>query len=141
MAGTTDQTNIAEAIQEVSDKAQILVREEIELAKAEVTLKVTKLARGVVIAIAASVFAIFALSIALQGFAWLAWWAIPFPGSNQYFWGFFLVAALLLILGGLAGYLAARAFKAGAPPAPELAIEEAKRIRETVQSPHPEQTI
>jgi hypothetical protein len=31
--------------------------------------------------------------------------------------------------------------KSGAPPTPKLAIDEAKRIKETVQSPHPEQTV
>jgi hypothetical protein len=139
-AGTTDNTNIAQAIQEVSDKAQLLVREEIELAKAEVIDKVTKIARGAVIAAAASFFVIGALILLLHGFAWLAFWAIPFP-NDQIFWGFFVVAAVLFVLGGLAGYLAARAFKAGSPPAPQMAIQEAKLIKETVQSPHPEQTI
>ena len=38
--------NIAQAVQDVSDRAQQLVREEIELAKAEVTKKVNKLAQG-----------------------------------------------------------------------------------------------
>ena len=38
--------NIATAIAEVSERATLLVREEIELAKAEVTEKVTKLLRG-----------------------------------------------------------------------------------------------
>jgi hypothetical protein len=140
MAGTTDNTNIAQAIQEVSDKAQVLVREEIELAKAEITEKMTKLARGAVIGAAASMFVVGALVLTLHGFAWLAFWAIPFP-EDQIFWGFFLVAAVLFVLGGLAGYVAARAFKAGAPPAPQMAIDEAKLIRETVQSPHPEQTV
>ena len=139
MAGTTD-TNIAQAIQDVSDKAQLLVREEIELAKAEITQKVTTLARGAVIGAAASVFVVGALILLLHGFAWLAFWAIPFP-SDQIFWGFFVVAAILFVLGGLAGWLAARAFKAGSPPAPQMAIEEAKLIRETVQSPHPEETV
>ena len=139
MAGTTD-TNIAQAIQDVSDKAQLLVREEIELAKAEITQKMTTLARGAVIGAAASVFVVGALILLLHGFAWLAFWAIPFP-SDQIFWGFFVVAAILFVLGGLAGWLAARAFKAGSPPAPQMAIEEAKLIRETVQSPHPEDTV
>jgi hypothetical protein len=139
MAGSTD-TNIAQAIQDVSDKAQLLVREEIELAKAEITQKVTTLARGAVIGAAASVFVVGALILLLHGFAWLAFWAIPFP-SDQIFWGFFVVAAILFVLGGLAGWLAARAFKAGSPPAPQMAIEEAKLIRETVQSPHPEETV
>jgi Putative Actinobacterial Holin-X, holin superfamily III len=132
--------NIAQAIQEVSDRAQLLVREEIELAKAEVTAKVSKLIKGAVVGIAAGIFLIFGLFLLLDGFAWLAYWAIPFP-DGQWFWGFFVVAAVLFLLGALAGLIAARAFKRGAPPTPEMAIDEAKRIRETVQSPHPERTV
>ena len=132
--------NIANAIQEVSDRAQLLVREEIELAKAEVSAKVSKLIKGAVVGIVAGIFLIFGLFLLLDGFAWLAYWAIPFP-DGQWFWGFFVVAAVLFLLGALAGLIAARAFKRGAPPTPEMAIDEAKRIRETVQSPHPEQTV
>ena len=124
---------IAAALQEVTERAQVLVREEIELAKTEVTEKVTSLAKGAAIGAAAGVFAIFGLSILIQGFAWLAWWALPTGNSLTFFWGFFLVAAVLFVLGGLAGYLASRFFRRGAPPTPELAIEEAQRIRETVQ--------
>jgi uncharacterized membrane protein YqjE len=138
---TTDSTtqNISQAIQEVSDRATLLVREEIELAKAEVTEKVTKLIKGAVVGIAAGIFIVFALIYLLHGFAWLTWYEL-FP-DQQYFWGFFVVAAVLLLLGALAGYIAARAMKSGAPPTPVMAIDEAKRIKETVQSPHPERTI
>jgi uncharacterized membrane protein YqjE len=138
---STDTTtqNIAEAIQEVSDRATLLVREEIELAKAEVTEKVTKLIKGAVVGIAAGIFIVFALIYLLHGFAWLTWYEL-FP-DQQYFWGFFIVAAVLLLLGALAGYIAARALKSGAPPTPAMAIDEAKLIKETVQSPHPERTI
>jgi uncharacterized membrane protein YqjE len=131
--------NIAEAIQEVSDRAQLLVREEIELAKAEVTAKITKLVKGAVVALAASVFVVAGLVLVLHGLAWLTWYEL-FP-SNQYFWGFFVVAGVLFLLGALAGFIAARAFKAGSPPKPAMAIDEAKLIRETVQSSHPEQTV
>jgi uncharacterized membrane protein len=131
--------NIAQAIQEVSDRAQLLVREEIELAKAEVTAKLTKLIKGAVVALAASVFVISGLVLVLHGLSWVAWYEL-FP-DNQYFWGFFVVAAALFLLGALAGFIASRALKSGAPPTPDMAIDEAKRIRETVQSPQPEQTI
>lgn len=124
---------ISAAIQEISDRAQVLVREEIELAKAEVTAKVQKLAKGAAIGAAAAVFAIFGLSILLNGLAWFAWWALP-AGDTQWFWGFFLVAGLLFILGGVAGLLASKLFKSGSPPTPDLAIEEAQRIKETVSS-------
>jgi uncharacterized membrane protein YqjE len=132
--------NIAQAIQEVSDRAQILVREEIELAKAEVTEKVSTLVRGAVVAIVAGIFAVVGLLFLLHGFAWLSYYLLPVPDQTV-FWGFFLVAGVLFILGGLAGFLAARAFKSGSPPTPDLAIAEAKRIQETVKSEHPEQTI
>jgi uncharacterized membrane protein YqjE len=138
---STDTTtqNIAQAIQEVSDRATLLVREEIELAKVEVTEKVTKLIKGAVVGIAAGIFVVFALIYLLNGFAWLTWYEL-FP-DQQYFWGFFVVAAVLLLLGALAGYIAARAMKSGAPPTPAMAIDEAKLIKETVQSKHPERTI
>jgi uncharacterized membrane protein YqjE len=133
---TTTQ-NIAQAIQEISDRATLLVHEEIELAKVEVTEKVTKLVKGAAVGIAAGIFAVFGLIFLMHGLAWLAWFEL-FP-DNQFFWGFFVVAAVLFLLGALAGFIAARAFKSGAPPTPQLAIEEAKLIKETVQSPHPEQ--
>ena len=138
---STDTTtqNIAQAIQEVSDRATLLVREEIELAKVEMTEKVTKLIKGAVVGIAAGIFMVFALIYLLHGFAWLTWYEL-FP-DQQYFWGFFIVAAVLLLLGALAGYIAARAMKSGAPPTPAMAIDEAKLIKETVQSKHPERTI
>jgi putative superfamily III holin-X len=132
--------SVGELVFDVSERTTTLVREEIELAKAEITERMTKLARGAVIGAAASFFVVGALILLLHGFAWFAFWAIPFP-NDQIFWGFWTVSAVLFLLGGLAGYLAARAFKAGSPPAPQMAIDEAKLIRETVQSPHPEQTV
>jgi uncharacterized membrane protein YqjE len=131
--------NIATAIDEVSQRVVLLVQEEIELAKAEVTEKVTKLIKGAVVGITAAIFAVFGLVFLLHGFAWLAWYEL-FP-DWQFFWGFFVVAAALFLLGALAGYIAARALKAGSPPTPALAIDEAKRIRETVKSSRPEQTV
>ena len=139
---TTDTTtqNIAEAIQEVSERVTLLVQEEIELAKVEVTEKITKLIKGVAVGLAAGVFVLFGVFLLLDGFAWLAYWAIPFP-DGTFFWGFFVVAAVLFLLGALAGFIASRALKSGAPPVPIMAIDEAKLIRDTVQSSHPERTI
>ena len=133
-------TKIAQAIQEVSERAQILVREEIELAKAEVTAKISQLVKGAAVAAAAGIFAIVGLLFLLHGFAWLAYYALPVP-DGTFFWGFFLVAGILFLLGAIAGFVASRAFKRGSPPKPEMAIDEAKRIRETVTSDRPEQTI
>jgi predicted phage tail protein len=142
LAATTDNNSqtIVDAINEVSDKAQLLVREEIELAKAEITTKLTTLARGAAVGAAAGIFVIAGLVIFLHGLAWLAYWVVPVP-DGTFFWGFFIVAGVLFVLGGIAGFLAARWFKSVSSPAPEMAIEEAKLIRETVKSADPETTI
>jgi hypothetical protein len=128
---TGSPAQISAAVQEIAERAQLLIREEIELAKVEVTAKVRKLVRGAAIGGAAAVFIIGALVCILNGLSWLAWWALP-AGGTQFFWGFFLVALILLVLAALGGWFAAKLFKAGAPPTPDLAIEEAQRIKETV---------
>jgi uncharacterized membrane protein YqjE len=132
--GSAQPQNIATAITDVSERMAVLVREEIELAKAEVTEKVTKLIKGAVVAIAAGIFVVNAILFSLHGLAWLAWWALP-VARDQYFVGFFAVAVGLLVLGALAGFIAAKVVKGGAPPTPSMAIDEARKIREAVSSP------
>ena len=123
---------ISKAIAEISERAQVLIRDEIELAKLEVTGKAKTIGKGAAVGVAAGVFAIFAISLILSGFAWLAWYLLPVP-DNAYFWGFFLVAGVLLVFAGLAGWFAARALQT--KPTPDMAIEEAQRIRETIEHP------
>ena len=130
--GDTPQ-NIATAIAEVSERATQLVHEEIELAKTEVSEKVTELARGAIIAAAAGVFFVMAVILALVGFAWLLYWFLP-VGTFEYFWGFFAMAAILVVVGAGAGLLAAKIVKRGSPPVPTMAIDEARKIRETVST-------
>jgi len=123
--------NIAAAIAEVSERATVLVREEVELAKAEVTEKARKLMRGAIVGAAAGVFVLSALVFALVGCAWLLYFYLP-GSAFAYFWGFFAMAVILLLLGALAGVSAARAVKRASPPVPKMAIEEARKIRDTV---------
>jgi hypothetical protein len=125
--------NIATAITEVSERASLLVREEIELAKAEVSEKVSKLARGTVVAVAAGVFLVTALFFVLIGLALLIYYLLP-VNAFAFFWGFFAMAAILIVLGILAGLIAARAVKKSSPPMPSMAIEEARKIRDTVNA-------
>ena len=123
---------IGTAITDVSERVTLLVREEIELAKAEVEEKVSKLIRGAVVGVAAGIFVLTALLFGLIGCAWLLYYYLPLGGMFTYFWGFFAMALILLFLGVLFGQLAARTVKRGAPPVPDMAIEEARKIRETV---------
>jgi hypothetical protein len=124
--------NIAAAIAEISERATLLVREEIELAKVEVSEKATKLAKGAVVGVAAGVFFMTALVFALTGCAWLLYYYLPIGNKFTYFWGFFAMAVILVVLGVVAGLIAAKVVKKGAPPMPNMAIEEARKIREAV---------
>jgi hypothetical protein len=128
------QQGIAAAITEVSERASVLIREEIELAKTEVAEKATRLAKGAVVAIVAGVFFMTALFFVLIGCAWLLYYVLPIGSAFTFFWGFFAMALILVVLGVLAGLLAYRAVKAGAPPTPDMAIAEARKIRETVSA-------
>lgn len=132
-ARTDQQQNIATAIAEISERATLLVREEIELAKAEVSEKATKLAKGAIVGIAAGVFFLTALVFVLVGCAWLLYYYLP-VGDFAYFWGFFAMAAVLVVLGILAGLIAAKAVKKSSPPVPNMAIEEARKIRDAVSA-------
>jgi uncharacterized membrane protein YqjE len=123
--------NVAQTVQDISERMASLVRDEIELAKAEVTEKVTKLLKSIVVGAAAGIFVITGLLFFLHGLAWLAWFALP-VGNSAFFWGFFVVAGMLFLLGGIAGYLAARFFKESSPPVPAMAIDEAGKIKRTL---------
>jgi uncharacterized membrane protein YqjE len=125
-------SDLGDALSEVVQKSQLLIREEIELAKTEMTEKVTKLVKGAVIATIAGVFAVFGLIYLLHALAWGIWRYVPFIGDNDFWAGFLIVAVLIFLLGGLAGYMALRFIKGGAPPTPELALEEGRLIKATL---------
>ncbi len=131
MAPDSPTQDLAQTVQDISERVTLLVHEEIELAKAEVTGKVTKLLRGIVIGLAAGIFVVIGLLFLLHGMALLAWYVLP-VGETSYFWGYFFVSGLLFLLGGIAGYLAAKFFKDSTPPVPEMAIDEAGKIRKTL---------
>jgi len=123
--------NIVTAIAEVSEQAALLVHEEIELAKAEVAEKAGKLARGTAVGVVAGVFLITSLLFVAIGGAWLLYFYLP-GDTYAYFWGFFAMALILALLGVLAGLIARKVVMKAAPPTPDMAIEEARRIRATV---------
>jgi Putative Actinobacterial Holin-X, holin superfamily III len=117
------QRSLAELLFDVSEKTSLLIREEIELAKTEVTEKLGKILRGSAVGAAAGAFAFLALILVMEGIAWLLNEEV-FEGKT---WpGFFIEAALFLLVAAAAGYFAYRSVQAGAPPLPEQAIEEAK---------------
>ncbi len=129
-ASPSDQRSLADLVVNVSESASTLVREEIELAKAEVSEKVTKILRGSAVGLAAGTFAFLALILILHGISWLLGEEL-FDGN---IWaGYFVTAGIFLLIAALAGLIAFRALRAGAPPVPEQAIAEAKLTREMLE--------
>ena len=127
--GTGDKS-LGEIVADVTSKLQLLVREEIELAKVEVTTKAKKLGTGIGMAAGALVtllfFAIFffiALAELLNDLFW-----------DDYPWaGYGVVALLFLIITVVLILVGVRMIKKGSPPAPEMAIEEAKATRAVLE--------
>jgi protein-S-isoprenylcysteine O-methyltransferase Ste14 len=124
-------SELGKAIQEVSERASLLVREEIELAKAELTQKATGIARGAAIGAAAGIFIVAGLIYFLHFIALL----IADLLGDTLWLGYLIVAGALFLLGGLAGFMAARFFKKSTPPTPKMAIEEAQLIKQTLSAP------
>ena len=118
--------NLGEIVAEVSEKASLLVRQEVELAKAEVTDKVTKLGKGAAVAAAAGVFLIFDVPML---YPFLALFLNDLFDWNTGWPGYGIVTLFLLLLAAIAGLLAYRFFKKGSPPVPQMAIEEARLTR------------
>jgi uncharacterized membrane protein YqjE len=126
----SEDRKVGELVFDVAERVSILVREEIALAKAELTEKATNIGRGAVVGIAAGVFVLMALAMFMHAVAW----AInDILGIDSAVWvGFLIEAAFWLLVAGLAGLIAYKSVKKGTPPTPEMAIEEMKETKATV---------
>ena len=124
-----ERKSVGQLVVDVSDQTSTLIREEIELAKTEVSEKVNQLVRGSVLGVVAGVFLVFALILAMEGVAWL----LNDEVFNNPWLGFLVEAAAFVLIGALAVLIAVRAFKRGAPPTPDQAIEQARLTRERLE--------
>jgi uncharacterized membrane protein YqjE len=121
---------IGHTIAEISEKTSLLVREEIELAKAEISRKASRLGKGTAVAAIAGIFALGGLMMLLHTIAWFFVWLI----GSEIVWGFLATTVILFVFAGIAAAIGVRWIKKGAPPTPDMAIDEAKKIRDTVSS-------
>ena len=120
---------IGELVLEVTEQTAVLIREEIELAKAEVSEKISTLGRSSAVAVAAGVFAFLAVILLMHAFA-LGLNSLFFPDEP---WAGYLIEGILFIAIAVgAGLFAKRTFQETGPPVPTEAIEEAQEIRATL---------
>ena len=124
-----DEKTLGTLVTEVTEKTTLLIHEEIELAKAEITTKLTKLGIGAAVAGAAGIFLVFSLIYGLESIAW----AINSTFDTENWFGFAIVWAALVLLALIAGFVAYRLFKKASPPVPKMAIDEAKATREAIE--------
>lgn len=127
-----DERPIGDIVHRISENASLLIREEIELAKAEIEQKVGRIARGAAVGAVAGFFVLLGLIFLIETAAWglvsLFDWDSIWPG-------FAVVTGALFLFALLGGLIAVRSFKAGTPPTPDQAIEEARLIREAIEHP------
>ena len=122
--------SVGELVFDVSERVSILVREEIELAKAEITEKLATLGRGAGIAAAAGVFVLAAGIMLMFAIAWLINDILGIEGSVWV--GFAIEAGILVILAAVAGLIAKSLFGKVESPTPDMAIEELKETKDTL---------
>ena len=128
-----DDKSVGELVFDVSERTSTLVREEIELAKTEISEKVSQLVRGSVVGVVAGVFLFLALILIMEGVAWL----LNDLVFDNFWLGFFVEAGLFLLIAAIGGWIAYRSLLKGAPPTPDLAIEQAKLTRERLEKGAP----
>ncbi len=129
VSGDGAEKSLGEIVAEVSEKASLLVREEIELAKAEMLAKAKTLGRGAAVAAAAGVFLVFALVMLLHTMSWF--WVDLFDFSQPWM-GFGITTVLLVALAAVAG-LKAKQWLSTGPPTPDAALQEARITRQTLE--------
>jgi uncharacterized membrane protein YqjE len=127
---SADDKSLGELVTRVSENASLLIREEIELAKAEIEQKLRRIARGAVAGSVAAVFLLFALIYLLESAAW------GIADAVDTIWlGFLIVGGALVLFAILGALFAIRSLRSGTPPTPDQAIEEARLIREAIEHP------
>jgi hypothetical protein len=120
---------LGEIVSDVTSKAQLLVREEIELAKTEIQVKVTRIGKGVAAFAVAGFLALMMLIFLLHT---LAWGFSDWLGVKTWV-GYGITTILLLLLVGISALVGLKLVKRGSPPKPEMAIEEAQKTKIALQ--------
>jgi uncharacterized membrane protein YqjE len=122
----SDDTGLGASAKQIAEHASALARLELRLATLELSRKAKALALGIALALAALLLLLYALGFGLAAIAA----AIPLDTWAS----LLIVTAGLLVVIAILGFFALQAFKRGAPPVPEQAIEEAKLTSEAIRA-------
>ena len=116
------------ATREIAERVRAIAKLEVELALLELKQKLVKLGLGAGLGAGGALLALYAVGVFIAAAA--AGLALVVP-----LWAALLiVGGVLLLLVGLLVWLAIVSFKAGAPPVPTEAIEEAKLTTDALLS-------
>ena len=128
--GNSDRS-FGDAAKDVAEHASKIASLELELAGLELKRKVGALGTGIALGLGAAVLLVFAVGFGLAAAA---------AGLAEVFatWlALLIVFGALLLLALVLGIFAMRAIKAGTPPVPEQAIEEAKLTTDALKGNGP----
>ncbi len=122
----SDDSGLGASAKQIAEHASALARLELRLATLELSRKAKALGLGIALALAALLLLLYALGFGLATIAA----AIPLDAWAS----LLIVTAGLLVVIAILGFFAVRAFKRGAPPVPEQAIEEARLTTEAIKA-------
>ena len=129
--------SLGDIVSEASAKASLLVREGIELAKAEVREKVRKLSRGILFFAIAGIAALLGVIYLLHALAYLLQDLLD---TTEAWPGYAIVTGVLFLVAAIGVGLGVLFMKRAKPPTPDMAIEEAKRTRAMLEEAREEIT-
>jgi hypothetical protein len=127
-----DEASISELMRQLSDQSSALARQEIELAKAEVTQKGKRLGVGAGAFGGAGIVGLFAFGALTAGLILLLATAV-----DDWLAAVIVAAGYALVAGALA-VAGKQQVDAGSPPVPERAIESTKQDVETAKARYEE---
>ena len=128
MSATQTKRGVVGSAKEVVGRAKSVARLQAQLAQAEIQRKLVKIGIGAGLAVVALILLLYALGFLFAGAAAGLAYVVPWYGA------LLIVGAVLLLLTALLLFLASRSIRAGAPPVPDAAIEEARLTTETVRA-------
>jgi protein-S-isoprenylcysteine O-methyltransferase Ste14 len=122
----SEDASLGQSAKQIAEHASALARLELKLATLEMSRKAKAMALGIGLALGALLLLLYALGFGLAAIAA----AIPLSTWAS----LLIVTGVLLLIIGILAFFAIAAFKQGAPPVPNQAIEEAKLTTEAIKA-------